>query len=90
MTLGKEKHLFLVSLFFLFCSAYGTVLSTESQYKQDKTLHGDASELQTSRSYGWFLETFDGKMDDFEKHWEFAGYWANGQVCICASILTVL
>lgn len=76
----KIKIVALASILLLADSVLGAALtkSYESVGKQEG--YGISPAVHSQRGKDWFFEDFTGSSSDFDKCWEFAGFWANGQV----------
>lgn len=82
MKFGTQGTVLLAAYFLLSNAVTATVLSETDLREQDMSDHLETTAVRTDRGQGWFFETFDGAYKEFLSYWEFAGYWANGQVCI--------
>lgn len=86
-----QKLALFVTLFIVFVSTVSAIaLNNSTRYDSESDYKLEKQAVRSGRGQGWFFETFDGTIDEFKKFWEFAGFWANGQVCFSSDSFFLL
>lgn len=74
------KTVTLAGVLLLAGSVFGAALTKSSRNIGEQVGDEISPAVHAQRGDGWFFEDFAGSPSDFNQCWEFAGFWANGQV----------